>query len=317
MSSHVPGTVFHIFSRGNHREPIFGSPRAYQRFLATLILHAARHHVTVLAFCFMPNHFHLLVRVGAVPLGTFMQSWLLSHAKWWNTKHDQTGHLFQGRYHAIICDRDEYLLEVVRYIHLNPVKAKLTRQLSGWPWSSLAAYLDGAYPWVDTTFVLNQWSEHRTQAVARFRAFLEADLKGPVPQWEVKEGRYVMEIEPARERSQGPTHEKLKKIIVLPDELPSLDDQDLLAMISQAEGISVEELLGQGRGAQVVNIRWAVAEAVRQWWAWEASRAARLLHKDPSTIAKIYGRYGKKLPREVKSMIVRWKALLLQRSRPA
>lgn len=263
----------------------------------------------------MPNHLHLLVRVGEVPLHTFMHSLLLSHAKWWNTKYEQSGHLFQKRYYPVICDRDEYLLAIARYIHLNPVRAKLAATPRAWPWSSLPAYLDGTLPWVETALILDQFNEKtHAQAVARFQEFLEAGLKDSKLRWTVKDGRYAMESDQEVRESLTDSHmaKEIEQIEVSP-----LENHALLTLVGQAEGIPVEELMGQGRQSRAVKVRRALAEAVHQWWGWDTNRTANLLGQNRSTVAKIYRRYNGEPPRGIKSMIDRWKALLLQHQRDA
>ncbi len=312
---HAPGTVYHIMSRGNHQQPIFGSSRDYQRFQSILPVHAARHGVTPLAHCFMPNHLHLLVKVGEVPVGVFMQSLLLSHAKWWNTKYEVSGHLFQGRYLPIICDCDEFFLELIRYIHLNPVKAKLVAHPSDWRWSSFAAYATGALPWVETSLALNLWSENRVVARSRFLTFLEAGIKNPDPKWKIKNGRYVSKngVDHQETVEEKRAEERASKEALSAEIIPPITDQELLDIVSQAEGVSVEEILGRGRRTETVNLRRALVEAVHQWWGWDGSRTAKLLHKDHSTVTRIHQRNrGGAIPRVIKSKIACWKALIIQ-----
>src|SRR5579883_3064641 len=118
-----PGLVFHVISRGNAKQEIFFEKRDWQRFLDLLsdVKNATR--LNVLAYCLMPNHFHLLVRTGPVRLSTIMQQLLTRYAAYFNTRTGRVGHVFQSRFKAYLCDRDAYLLELVRYIHLNPVRA--------------------------------------------------------------------------------------------------------------------------------------------------------------------------------------------------
>jgi REP element-mobilizing transposase RayT len=91
----------------------------------------------------MPNHFHLLLEVCLHPLFKVMQTLLYRYTRYFNNRHHKVGHLFQGRYRAILCDKDSYLLELVRYLHLNPVRAGLAGDVTQYPWSSHAVFLKG------------------------------------------------------------------------------------------------------------------------------------------------------------------------------
>jgi len=97
----------------------------YRAYLRRLALYRERYDVTLYAYCLMPNHVHLLARTGVTPLAKFMQGLQQSYTQRFNRVHEKVGHVFQGRYRAIVCDSDEYLLTLVRYIHLNPVRASL------------------------------------------------------------------------------------------------------------------------------------------------------------------------------------------------
>ena len=96
-----------------------------EAYLDRLARYRKRFSVTVYAYCLMSNHVHLLLETGSEPLSKFMQGLQQSYTQYFNRKHRKVGHLFQGRYRAIVCEKDQYLLTLVRYIHLNPIRAKL------------------------------------------------------------------------------------------------------------------------------------------------------------------------------------------------
>lgn len=138
---HTPGLLYHLMARGNNGQRIFRHPTDYESFLKALATVRHRYPFYLYAYVLMPNHFHLLVEVQQVPTGRLMQSLLTGYVRGFNRTHRHRGHLFQGRYKAIVCDRDSYLLELVRYIHLNPVRAGLVRQPGEWRWSGHGEYL--------------------------------------------------------------------------------------------------------------------------------------------------------------------------------
>ena len=123
----APGILYHVIVRGNYRQKTFLNPRDYEAYLERLGRYRKRFGVTVYVYCLMSNHAHLLVETGSQPLSRFMQGLQQSYTQYFNRKYHKVGHLFQGRYKAIVCEKDEYLLTLVRYIHLNPVRAKLVQ----------------------------------------------------------------------------------------------------------------------------------------------------------------------------------------------
>ena len=139
----APGLLYHVIARGNRRQPTFLTACDYRAYLTRLTPYRKRYGVYLYAYCLMPNHVHLLAQTAEAPLSKFMQGVQQSYTQRFNRVHGESGHLFQGRYKAIVCDRDEYLATLVRYIHLNPVRAGLVDDLDGYPYSGHRAYLTG------------------------------------------------------------------------------------------------------------------------------------------------------------------------------
>jgi REP element-mobilizing transposase RayT len=124
---HIAGALYHVIARGNQRQKIFRSDADRRRYLELLNEYRMRYPFRLLAYVLMPNHVHLLLEMERHPLSKIMQGLQQSYTAYFNRKYKLVGHLFQGRYKDILCDRDAYLLELVRYIHLNPVRSKLVR----------------------------------------------------------------------------------------------------------------------------------------------------------------------------------------------
>ena len=141
-----PGAVYHIFSRGNERKEIFRRPVDYEMFLMILKDTTLRYDSLVHAYCLMPNHFHLLMETQDSNLSQVMKRLLGLYTLRFNSSHKRVGHLFQGRYKALLVDKDNYFLELSRYIHLNPVKAKLCQAPEAYPWASMKYYLKDKSP---------------------------------------------------------------------------------------------------------------------------------------------------------------------------
>ena len=139
----APGVLYHVIVRGNQRQKTFVNEGDFKAYLERLARYRGKYNYAVYAYCLMPNHVHLLIESSAHPLGKFMQGLQQSYTQYFNLKHRKTGHLFEGRYKAIICQKDEYLLELIRYIHLNPVRAGMVKSPEQYHHSGHHVYLQG------------------------------------------------------------------------------------------------------------------------------------------------------------------------------
>ncbi len=171
---HLPGGFYHVTLRGNHQRAIFVAEN--DRFLLNRIVARviAKLDARLHAYCWMTNHLHFLVQVGAIPLANPMRQIAAEFARAMQSKLETTGHFFERRYHASLVDVDSYLLELVRYIHLNPVRAQIARNATNFRWSSHHAYLGTRNePWVTTDFVLGMFGADRVRARSAYVGFLE------------------------------------------------------------------------------------------------------------------------------------------------
>jgi REP element-mobilizing transposase RayT len=137
----APGLLYHVIVRGNQGRKTFRFDDDYRAYLDRLERYRVKFRVRIYAYCLMPNHVHLLLESGSAPLSKFMQGLQQSYTQYFNRSYRKVGHLFQGRYKAIICDEDKYLLTLVRYIHLNPVRAGLAKRPEGYIYSGHRSYL--------------------------------------------------------------------------------------------------------------------------------------------------------------------------------
>ncbi|MGH8646887.1 MAG: transposase [Gammaproteobacteria bacterium] len=139
----APGLLYHVIGRGNQRQTTFLRQADYQAYLERMATYRRKHGVVVWAYCLMPNHVHLLVETTGPPLAKFMQGVQQSYTQYFNRTHEKVGHVFQGRYQAIVCEKERYLVALIRYIHLNPVRAKLVTSPEQYAYSGHGAYLTG------------------------------------------------------------------------------------------------------------------------------------------------------------------------------
>jgi putative transposase len=137
----VEGGLYHVITRGNNRRQIFHSAADYEKFLALLTVQKIKLPFFLYAYCLMSNHVHLLIERQANAVGRIMKRLLTGYAQYYNRRYRRAGHLLQGRYKAILCQSDRYLSELVRYIHLNPVRARMVNQPEDYKYSSHRAYL--------------------------------------------------------------------------------------------------------------------------------------------------------------------------------
>ena len=151
-----PGTTYHIYSRGHRRSRVFRRQEDYLSFLMDLERLSREHGARVLSFCLMPNHPHLCLRTDGDPISLIMQRLNLRHAKHFNRAYKVRGPLNESRYKASVVGSWECLLRLVRYIHMNPVKARLAQAPEDWHFSSHHAYLGLGYSWVETSPVLTR-----------------------------------------------------------------------------------------------------------------------------------------------------------------
>ena len=193
---HFPGALYHVITRGNRRQGIFLDEKDMKKFLAFLAEYKCRHPFRLYAYALMKNHLHLLIEVEEIPLGRIMQSLLFRYTRYFNRRYGEVGHLFQGRYKAIVCDKDAYLLELVRYIHLNPVRAKIVKKPEEYLWTGHLSYLGrGRDDLIDEGFVLDQFSENKSLARRRYRRFVWEEIPSGHQEkyYEVKDQRYLGE----------------------------------------------------------------------------------------------------------------------------
>jgi putative transposase len=147
-----PGAVYHVTARGDRREDIFVDDVDRQALLKVLAQALSRFDAGALAYCLMGNHYHFVLHTRLANLSLLMRQINGVYTQTYNRRHEKVGHLFQGRFKAILVDRDAYLLEVVRYVDLNPVRARLVKMPGAWAWSSYPAHV-GQAPgpeWLDT-----------------------------------------------------------------------------------------------------------------------------------------------------------------------
>ncbi|HQT95848.1 MAG TPA: transposase [Thermoanaerobaculaceae bacterium] len=175
---HVPGGLYHVMLRGNGGQAIFTDDADRLAFCDLLADGVERFGHRIHAYCLMPNHVHLAIRVSEMPLSRIVQNLAFRFTRAFNRRAHRVGHLFQGRFRSLLVDADAYLLELVRYVHLNPVRAGLVHDPSDWAWSGHRTYLGRDHAvWLDTGFVLGIFDERDVRrARRRYAGFVREGL---------------------------------------------------------------------------------------------------------------------------------------------
>lgn len=177
----LSGGLYHVTSRGDRREDIYFSDSDRQAWLELLAQVCARFNWICHAYCLMTNHYHLVIETPEGNLAQGMRQLNGVYTQMVNRTYGRVGHVFQGRYKAILVEKDSYLLELARYVVLNPLRAGMVSDVGDWPWSSYPAMI-GQVPspaWLQSGWVLGQFSRQRNRAIAGYVDFVRAGVGLP------------------------------------------------------------------------------------------------------------------------------------------
>jgi REP element-mobilizing transposase RayT len=264
---HEPGVFFHVVHRGVERRAIFFGPADYDHYAALLSQGILRYGHRIHAFCLMPNHAHLFIQAGEIPIARAIQNVAFRYAQWVNRHRGRVGHLFQGRYKAHVVDHDRYANAVLRYVHRNPLRAGLVADLGGWPWSSHGEYLGRKmYPWVETSFLLSLFGGNPKE---RRRAYLEFVSNGAADEspahWSVPAGRSAT----AREAGSAIVKRRL-------------DPESVSAAIESVFGVSAQQLAAATRQEPVATARAVIAYLCIEHGETGPAELSRAFGRDPT-----------------------------------
>jgi len=186
------GALYHITSRGNARQAIFLNEEDFTNFLGILHSVIKRYNFLLHAYCLMNNHYHLLVETPEGNLSRGMRQLNGLYAQRFNQKHQRVGHLLQGRYKAILVDKENYLLELSRYIVLNPVRAGIVKNPKDYRWSSYQGTSGNQkIPGLFSDWILSQFAKEKREASIQYQTFVLSGIKDASPLEEVKGQLYL------------------------------------------------------------------------------------------------------------------------------
>ncbi len=278
---HVCGGLYHAMLRGNHRQPIFGDRDDYLRFEAILAEALDRYGASVIAYCWMPNHVHLAVQVADAPLGDMMRVLASRYARQLQRAIPTTGHLFERRYRARLVDADRYLLALVRYIHLNPVRARMVADPRDYAWSSHRAYLGDTCPgWLRIDSVLGMFGAPTAAARLAYGRYL-----GEVPDASEKD-QIAVAVRPGAP-GPGQCHSPTPRSNATGRARRPRTLDAITAEVAIDFGVAVEALTSRRRLGPLVRARTEIARRALREGAASLTEVARHLGRSPSTLSDL------------------------------
>jgi putative transposase len=253
-----PGAFCHIIVRGNQKQAIFLDDQDRIRYIERLKRYKEHHRFILYAYTLMTNHVHLLIETTKSPVSKIMHVINFTYTQYFNKKYGKVGHLFQGRYKSYLCDRDEYLLSLVRYIHLNPVRAGLVKGLDEYKWSSHKDYLNGNKGFIEIEKVLRLFSERPFLARRLYEDFVneainlgsDKSLYKVANQQVLGSDRFIDKIEKKVEELEKPIRR------------PSL--REVQSAVEKVTNIKGHEIFSRSRDSNVMYARGILVGACRE-----------------------------------------------------
>ena len=272
-----PGAFYHVTSRGNAQQDIFLDDEDRQRFLSVLGQVVSRFHLRLHAYCLMDNHYHLVLETPQGNLSSALRQLNGVYTQAFNRRHGQVGPVLQGRFKAILVDRDRYLLELCRYVVLNPVRAKMNRKADTYRWSSYraSAGLAPVPPYLTIDWVLAQFGKQRAAAQRRYRAFVAQGI-GQASPWAQLRGQVLLGSKAFVERMK-----------------PGLQDKRRLREIPRGQRFAARPTLTKLFGAATRSDKSQRNQAIRNAHldhGYSLSQIGRAVNLHFSTISRIVNR---------------------------
>jgi len=279
---YFPGALYHVICRGNQGQRIFSDDADRRRYLELLQEIRLRFDFRLYAYALMGNHVHHLIEVGPTPLSKIMQNLLFRYTRYWNQRYRKVGHLFQGRHKAILCEKESYLLELVRYIHLNPVRSRIVRDPSRYAWSSHGAYVRGnGSRWIAVEEVLPRWGRRRSEAVAAYQRFVREGVKEGhrADLYEVVDQRYLGDDAFVQEVTGRLKNEE-------PPQAVAVTWEEICKGVLHQFGVSAGAAMDRGKERGAVRIKRVMAWVGREVGGLTNREMAQALRQDPGSLSR-------------------------------
>ena len=280
-----PGALYHVFARGNHRNHIFLTPNDYEKYLSLVERYKERYTFRLYAYALLSNHLHLLIEPADIPLSKIMQGIQQTYTQFFNWKYGKVGHLFQGRYKAIICQKDTYLLELIRYIHLNPIRAGLVKSIAHYPWTSYSLYLkDRKDRLIDADVVLAQFGHDKKTARRYYQQFVRAGIMKDYREFidEMVDKRILGDQDFVEEVQQQADEVRHDKYVI--SEKPEL--KKILEIVCLFKGTVPVMIKSTVKIEDVVSARRVFIYIARIYFGYQLKEIALFLGIDTTTVMK-------------------------------
>jgi len=271
---HYSGALYHVLVRGNNREKVLLDETQKSKYLNILAFYKKKFDFKLYAFCMMDNHAHLLIEVQDVSLSQIMQQIQQVYTQWFNRKYNRTGHVFQQRYKAFLCDKDNYLLQLIKYIHNNPVKANMDRGIE-YKWSSHVHYTGKEKSnFVDISNVLSMFSENKKEALKQYSQFIYCDSEEEIKYEDYEE--FQQKMQTVDKRSE--------------DAEKRLSIDKLIETVCIKENVSIGEITRRTKVQRISDIRKAIVLLSERYCNISNIELASKLNLSQSMISKIKSR---------------------------
>lgn len=280
---HLQGATYHVMLRGNDGQKIFFSDGDKSRMCLLIQQGIERFGHVILAFCFMTNHIHLAIQVGDVSISRIMQNLAFRYTQHINQKQKHKGHLFQGRFKSILVDESEYLKELIRYIHLNPVHARLTSHPEKYLWSSHRAFMQlSAFAWLNPEIVVNRFDHNHHQAIVNYEDYV---LRGIGIESEIDFKSGFKDGILSNESFADKIVKKVGRTLLCKIELT-----DLVELVCNHYHMTIDELGKQSKHAKQSHVRSVLALLVREFDGISLEKLGILLNRGASGLSKLAAR---------------------------
>ena len=240
-----PDAVYHVTARGNERKAIVQDDEDRQRFIQTVADMVEQYQILCHAWVLMDNHYHLLIETPQANLSRAIRHLNGVYTQAYNRRHHRVGHLFQGRFTSILIEKETYLLELCRYVVLNPVRAGMVQHPKAWAWSSYRATAgeQTAPEWLTVDWLLGQLGKRRSRAQSSYRQFVSEGIKRQERPWSDRSGQVYLGSEAFLKSIQNHLTEKEDTEIPRIQKQPARPDIEvLLRQVAKGYGKSVEEV---------------------------------------------------------------------------
>ena len=284
----------HIMFRGVNGEKIFADDYDRSRFCLLLQEASEKHGLRIHGFCFMSNHIHLVIEPTNIngSLQSGIHAFAFRYAQYFNHRHKRRGYLFQGRFRSIVVEDGIYLKRLIRYIHLNPLEAKIVTLPEHYRWSSYRAYLEhDHYVWLNTDQILRKFGETRESAIDKFVEYTQRKVESQSDHEAISkafrkgifgdedfiknaEGLFIDKVEPSAQISYDSINEVVNNVCIRFD-------------------VNLNDLISPNKSKSVVDARAVIALIVRQSKKWSLEELGCLLNKNSGTLSRLATRAEK------------------------